>query len=149
MPCSCSTETSRHNTTWVNRVGWHFLSEVYCRWSHKNALHMHTLEQWPPLFYFLEILWPLLNIAFCQMAIPNKEQGLDKGVSSVAFNMLLQIPCSETCIHSTGYRTRRVCRIHILRPTFCHGATLLWSYQCAATALLPCHTSKGYIKWEE
>ena len=57
---------------------------------------MHTLEQWPPLFYLLEILLPLLNIAFCQMAIPNKEQGLDKGVSSVAFNMLLQIPCNET-----------------------------------------------------
>ena len=31
-------------------------------------------------FYLLEILLPLLNIAFCQMAIPNKEQGLDKGV---------------------------------------------------------------------
>ena len=26
-----------------------------------------------------------IKIAFCQMAIPNKEQGLDKGVSSVKY----------------------------------------------------------------
>ena len=67
----------------------------------------------------------------------DKEQGLDKGVSLVAFNMLLQIPCSETCIHSTEFRTRRVCRIHILRPTFCHGATLPWlQHTCAGTPKL-------------
>ena len=127
MPCSCSTETSRHNTTWVNRVGWHFLNEVYCRWSHKNALHMHTLEQWPPLCYLLEISLPCIKHCFLSNGhFYDKEQGVDKGVSLVAFNMLLQIPCSETCVHSTGYRTRRVCRIHILRPTFCHGATLPW-----------------------
>ena len=28
----------------------------------------------------------LLNIAFCQMAIPNKEQGLDKGVLMFSMN---------------------------------------------------------------
>ena len=39
----------------------------------------------PLYFILLEILWPLLNIAFCQMAIPNKEQGLHKGVSSVKY----------------------------------------------------------------
>ena len=127
MPCSCSTETSRHNTTWVNRVGWHFLSEVYCRWSQKYALHMHTLEQWPPLFYLLEIFMAFVKHCFLSNGhYYDKEQGLDKGVSSVAFNMLLQIPCNETCEHSTEFRTRRACRIHILRPTFCHGATLPW-----------------------
>ena len=57
MPCSCFTETSRHNTTWANRVGWHFLSEV------------HIVDGTTSLF-LLNIFWSTLAPSFS--LLPNE-----------------------------------------------------------------------------
>ena len=57
MPCSCFTETSRHDTTWANRVGWHFLSEV------------HIVDGTTSMF-LLNIFWSTLAPSFS--LLPNE-----------------------------------------------------------------------------
>ena len=57
MPCSCFTETSRHDTTWTNRVGWHFLSEV------------HIVDGTTSMF-LLNIFWSTLAPSFS--LLPNE-----------------------------------------------------------------------------
>ena len=56
---------------------------------------MHTLEQWPPLYYLLEILLPFIKHCFLSNGhFHDKEQGLDKGVvfSVAPLNNANEIP---------------------------------------------------------